>query len=263
MSAPPLLAATGVDICVGSAGKRLVQGLELHLARGEMLAVLGRNGAGKTSLLTTLAGLQAPSAGQIALCGRPYAGAGRWSARAAARLRGLLPQSSSDAFPASVMETALIGRHPHLGRWSWEGAEDLRIARAALADVGLQSFEQREVQTLSGGERQRLAIATLLTQQPALYLLDEPLAHLDLAHQMAMLELWRRCAAEQQAGLIIVLHDANLALRYCQRTLLLFGDGRWRAGASGDVVCSEQLGELYGYPMRELGDASGRYLLPA
>ena len=254
-----LLRARAVDVAIGS--RRLVRGLDLELGRGQLLAVLGRNGAGKTTLLHALAGLQAPAAGTLLLAGKPYAGDGHHSARAAARLRGLLEQTQSDSFPASVLETALIGRHPHLGRWSWESASDKRIARAALDAVGLKGLEARDAASLSGGERQRLAIATLLTQQPGLYLLDEPLAHLDLAHQIAMLELWRRCAAEQQAAFVIVLHDANLALRYCQRSLLLFGDGRWREGRSEEVLSLAQLTELYGHPLRQIEAAGERYFV--
>jgi iron complex transport system ATP-binding protein len=112
-------------------------------------------------------------------------------------LRGWLPQSRSEAFSSTVLETALVGRHPHLARWNWESENDARIARQALAAVGLGELAQRDVQTLSGGERQRLSIATLLAQAPQLYLLDEPLAHLDLNHQIATLELFSALARER------------------------------------------------------------------
>jgi len=255
---PPLLAVHGLDVVVGD--RTLVRNLDLNLRGGETLAVLGRNGRGKTSLLHTLADLRSASAGTIELCGKPYA---QHAPRAAAHLRGLLVQTHSDAFPASVLETALIGRHPHLGRWAWEGAEDQRIARAALAAVGLAGLEDRDVHSLSGGERQRLAMATLLTQQPLLYLLDEPLAHLDLSHQIVMLELAKRYAAECQAGFIIAIHDMNLALRYCQRALLLYGDGRWKAGPCAEVLTIENLSELYGQPLRTLSDGNARHFIAA
>ena len=255
---PPLLAARGLD--VGISGRTLVRGLDLALRGGETLAILGRNGSGKTSLLHTLADLRTAAAGSIELCGRPYA---EHAPRAAAHLRGLLVQTHSDAFPASVLETALIGRHPHLGRWAWEGAIDERIARAALAAVGLTGLEAREVHSLSGGERQRLAMATLLTQQPLLYLLDEPLAHLDLSHQIALLELVKGYAADGRSGFIIVLHDMNLARRYCQRALLLFGDGRWKEGPSEEVLTAANLSELYGHSLRELADGISRYFVAA
>ena len=254
----PLLSSRGLDVAVGD--KTLVRGLDLNLDGGDTLAILGRNGSGKTTLLHTLAGLRPSSAGGIELLGKPYAAHGP---RAAACLRGLLTQTQTDAFPASVLETALIGRHPHLSRWAWEGSADERIARTALAAVGLAGLEEREVHSLSGGERQRLGIATLLTQQPSLYLLDEPLAHLDLAHQIAMLELATRYAAQCRAAFVIVLHDMNLARRYCRRALLLFGDGGWLEGASEEVLSAENLSELYGQPLRELKDGDARYFVAA
>ncbi len=255
---PALLSTRGLDVAI--AGRTLVCGLDINLNGGETLAILGRNGSGKTTLLHTLAGLRPPIGGGIELCGKQYLAHGP---RGAARLRGLLAQTQSDAFPASVLETALIGRHPHLGRWAWESATDERIARDALSAVGLQGLETREVHTLSGGERQRLGLATLLTQQPLLYFLDEPLAHLDLAHQIAILELTRRYAAECGAAFAIVLHDMNLALRYCRRALLLFGDGRWQEGTSEEVLTAANLSELYGHPLRELSNGDSRYFVAA
>lgn len=254
----PLLKTRALDVAI--AGRTLVHGLDIDLMGGDTLAILGRNGSGKTTLLHTLAGLRQPEGGTVELIGKPYAAHGP---RSAARLRGLLAQTQTDAFPASVLETALIGRHPHLGRWAWEGRADERIAIDALAAVGLGGLESREVHTLSGGERQRLGIATLLTQMPLLYLLDEPLAHLDLAHQIAMLELAKRYAADCQAGFVIVLHDMNLALRYCRRALLLFGDGRWIEGASEEVLTAKNLSELYGQRLRELPDGDSRYFIAA
>ena len=254
-TAVPLLSARNLDIAV--AGRTLVRDLNLNLGGGETLAILGRNGSGKSTLLHTLAGLRPPAAGSVELCGGAYAD---HEPRAAARLRGLLTQTQVDAFPATVLETALIGRHPHLGRWAWEGSADARIAREALAAAGLGGLEQREVHTLSGGERQRLAIATLLTQQPLLYLLDEPLAHLDLNHQIAMLDLATRYAGnaddDRRAGFVIVLHDVNLALHYCQRALLLYGDGRWREGPVDEILTAPTLSELYAHPMREIQDGA-------
>ena len=253
-----LLAPRGLDVAIGD--RLLLAGLDLTLDGGDTLAILGCNGSGKTTLLHTLAGLRPPSAGSVELCGKSYSEHGP---RAAARLRGLLAQAQTDAFPASVLETALIGRHPHLGRFAWEGARDLAIARAALAAVALTGLESREVQTLSGGERQRLGIATLLAQQPLLYLLDEPLAHLDLAHQIAMLELAKRQATEAAAAFVIVIHDMNLARRYCRRSLLLFGDGRWLEGPSERVLSAENLSELFGHRLRELADGEARYFIAA
>ncbi len=255
MSAP--LSVRDLDVNIGTV--RVAAGLHLELAAGERLAILGRNGTGKTTLLSTLAGLRTAEAGEINLFGTPYAAL---SAREAARSRALLPQTRQDAFQTTVLETALIGRHPHLGRWHWEGKEDERIARAALAAVDLAGFATREVHTLSGGERQRLAIATVLVQQPKLYLLDEPLAHLDLNHQVAVLDLFSRRAREHGDAVVMVLHDINLALRHADRALLLFGEGRALEGPIGTVISAPNLSRLYGHPLRQLEDGAQRYFVP-
>ncbi|HEY4646004.1 MAG TPA: ABC transporter ATP-binding protein, partial [Steroidobacteraceae bacterium] len=164
------------DLDVEIAARRLVEGLSFKISPGEFLAVLGENGVGKTLTMHTLAGLRAPGAGSILLKGRELA---TWPRRELAGVLGLLAQSSEDPFPSTVLETALIGRHPHIEFWRWESDRDLGIARGALADVDLTDREGRSVETLSGGERRRLAIATVLTQDPVLYLLDEPTNHLD------------------------------------------------------------------------------------
>jgi iron complex transport system ATP-binding protein len=210
--------------------------------------VLGRNGVGKTLTLHTLAGLRVPGGGTVTLEGR---GLRAWPRRALARRLSLLPQSAEDPFPTTVLETALIGRHPHLGFWQWEGPAELELARRALADVDLAGFESRELGTLSGGERRRLAIATLLAQDPAVCLLDEPTNHLDPPHQLAVLELFRRRAAD--GGTVVAsLHDATLAARFADRALLLHGDGTWQYGDCAEVLTPESLGALYGSAVAEL-----------
>ncbi len=249
MSAP-LLATRGLAVRIGRL--TLVDGLDLAVDRGERLAILGRNGVGKSTLLHTLAGLRKPVDGTVELDGTPVEALG---GRALAQLRGLLAQHQADAFPATVLETALVGRHPHLSRWDWEGARDERIAREALAALGLAELADRDIGSLSGGERQRAGIAALLAQQPRLCLLDEPLAHLDLNHQIAVLELFGRLAREQHVGIVMVLHDVNLALRYADRVLLLFGDGVHTAGPVAEVLDEAILARLYGHPMRRLATA--------
>ncbi|ATE62313.1 ABC transporter ATP-binding protein [Thauera sinica] len=245
----PLLEAEGLALQVG--GRWLCCEFSLTLAAGECLALLGPNGAGKTTLLHTLAGLREPTAGRVRIGGRPYAA---WPAPEAARFRGLLAQQQPDHFAASVLETVLIGRHPHLGRWGWEGAEDERIARDALAAVGLAGFAQRDVLTLSGGERQRVAIAALLVQAPRLYLLDEPLNHLDLHHQIATLDMFRRLVREDAGGpgrgVVMVLHDIDLAARYADHVILLDGRGGVRAGERDSVLRPDLLSHAFGHPLR-------------
>jgi iron complex transport system ATP-binding protein len=253
----PLLATHRLTVTI--AGRPVVASLDLTVAAGERLAILGRNGAGKTTLLHTLAGLRPPAAGSIELDGTPMEAL---NGRQAAQLRGLLAQQQTDAFPSTVLETALVGRHPHLTRWDWEGSRDERIARAALAAVGLEDIADRDIRSLSGGERQRVAIATLLAQEPRLMLLDEPMAHLDLNHQIAVLELLSSRAREQAAGIVMVIHDVNLALRYADRVLLLAGDGSHQSGSSAELLTAPTLSRLYGHPLREVGAGRHRHFVP-
>jgi iron complex transport system ATP-binding protein len=250
MKAAPLLEADRLALRIGE--RWLCCEFSLSLAAGECLALLGPNGAGKTTLLLTLAGLREPTVGEVRLGGRPYAA---WPALAAARFRGLLAQQQPDHFAASVLETVLIGRHPHLGRWGWEDGRDVALAERALADVGLAGFATRDVLTLSGGERQRVAIATLLVQAPRLFLLDEPLNHLDLHHQIATLALFRRLCNEAAAdgagcGVVMVLHDINLAARYADHVILLDGRGGVVAGARERVLQADLLSQAFGHPLR-------------
>lgn len=238
----PLLEARSLAVRIGELS--LCENLNLSVGPGECVVILGRNGAGKTTLLKTLAGLHAPDAGAVELSGSSYAALGL---RNAARLRAFLPQGQFDAFPSTVLETALVGRHPHLSRWGWESAVDVAIAREALAVLGLDTLAEREVMTLSGGERQRLAIAAHLTQQAPLGFLDEPLAHLDINYQIAVLELLRKLT-ESGSSMLMVLHDVNLAARYADRVVLLMGDGRSQVGSVKALLTPATLEALYGHP---------------
>lgn len=257
MAGTPLLAAR--DLAVSIAGRSVCRGLSLAVEQGQRLAIVGRNGVGKTTLLHVLAGLRKPDAGAVALAGTDYP---RLPARDAARLRGLLVQGQEDHFASTVMDTVLVGRHPHLGRWAWEGSEDQELARRALAAVALGGFEARDIRTLSGGERQRVAVAALLAQAPRLYLLDEPLTHLDLDFQVEVLALFSRLAQEQGAGVVGVVHDLNLALRYFDTALLLEGQGVARFGAVDEVLKRDVLSRAFCHPLREVRDGGRRYLLP-
>jgi iron complex transport system ATP-binding protein len=251
------LRCTALDVAVP--GRTLLRELQLELPAGSVLAILGRNGSGKSSTLHTLAGLRAPAAGRIDLRGKPL---GHWPRRELAREIGLLPQLVEDPFPATALEAVLVGRHPHLDFWAWESESDRRFASRSLAAVDLAGFEPREIATLSGGERRRLSIATILAQEPATFLLDEPIQQLDPQHQLDVLRLFRELADDGRS-VAMSLHDPGLAARFADRALLLFGDGRWLHGRCDDVVNERNIGELYGMPVRELRWADGRTFVAA
>ena len=226
-------------------GRLLVDGLNLDLDRGEIVAVLGPNGTGKSLTLATLAGLRRPDVGDVLLKAKDIFGNPR---QQTAQQLALLPQIVDDIFPATVLDTALAGRHPHIGRFRWESEDDYTITRDALQAMGIEDLSSRDVLTLSGGERRRLAIAQVLAQTPEVYLLDEPTNHLDPQHQLDAMRTFRQ-AADQGAGVITSLHDVNIAARFADRCLLLFGDGRWNLGQAGDVLNESNLSELFATPM--------------
>ena len=252
-----LLTARSLNVEV--AGTRVCFALDFTVASGQCWAILGRNGAGKTTLLSTLAGLRKATSGTIELDGRAMTS---FSPRELARFRALLPQDDNDAFPATALETVLIGRHPHLSLWQWESAEDERLAREALRAVDLEEFATRRTDTLSGGEQRRVAIAALLAQQPGIFLLDEPTNHLDPHHQLAILSLFR-ALADSGRTVITTLHDPTLAARFADRVLLLHGDGRWVLGPVGTTLTAASLSELYVVPMIELGRDGRRVFVSA
>ncbi len=236
------------DLGVDVPGRRLVDGLDVSFARGEFVAVLGRNGAGKTLTLSTLAGLRPPTRGQVSLAGEEM---GKIRRQDVAKRLALLPQSVDDIFPSTVLDTALIGRHPHIGRLRWESQHDRALAQDALRTMAVNGLAARDVLTLSGGERRRVAIAQILAQAPETYLLDEPTNHLDPQHQLDVLTVFR-AAADAGACVIASLHDVNLASRYADRCLLLYGDGRWELGTCDDILTEARLEALYGTPMEAI-----------
>jgi iron complex transport system ATP-binding protein len=208
----------------------------------------------QVDLLATLAGLRTPAGGSVLLGApalRPAA-----SPREAALRRAWLGQFAADPFGSTVLETALTGRHPHLGRWDWESKRDAELARSALR-------RGRPGRTRTAPDPHPVGRRTpapgdrhLLTQATPLYLLDEPLAHLDLNHQMAVLELFAGAARDCGAGVVMVLHDPALAYRFCDRALLIDGDGHSELGPVDAVLTAEKLSALYGYRLRQFQTAA-------
>jgi iron complex transport system ATP-binding protein len=250
------LEATG--LCARIADRLLWRDVALQVRAGECCVIVGPNGAGKTTLLAALAGLFVPERGEIAYDGVPLA---TLSPRQRARMRAWLPQADHDAFPATVVETVLAGRHPHVSRWHWESAPDLAIAEGALRRVGLADMAARDVATLSGGERRRVAIAAVIAQDAPLLLLDEPTAHLDLHHQIGVLDDLIGWTRAEGKAMLVVLHDLHLALRYADRALAL-GNGEAIAGAATDVLDAPLLSRIFGHPLAVAQAGPLKTLLP-
>ncbi len=244
---------------IGIGERWFCRGLEQSFEAGQIWGVLGANGTGKTTLLHTLAGLRPAQQGQIWIDGQPLVGL---DSKTRARQIGVLLQEAAPAFPASVREVVLQGRYPHLSPWQWETAADIAHAEQALLQVGLAEFGDRDQQRLSGGERQRLKIASLLVQQPQLWLLDEPSNHLDLHHQIGLLQRLCEQVRQQQQLLIMSLHDLNLAARFCDFVLLMYQDGSVQAGPAARLLTEPLLSRLYGHPIRRITDQDRCIFIP-
>ena len=257
MSAATLLECRALAVMI--ADTRVCDALNLQIHPGECWAILGRNGVGKSTLLHTLAGFRPPQHGSIMLHGQQLSTLSR---RQIAQQVGVLLQDYTDLFASDVLQTALMGRHPYLHPWQWETAHDLQRARSALQSLNIAALEQRDLNTLSGGERRRAHLATLLTQDPPLYLLDEPTNHLDVHHQIHTFELLRGIAQRDGKALVATLHDINLAARFCDHVLLLFGEGVTLHGAATEVLNEENLARLLQHSMQQVVTGYGKMFLP-
>jgi len=231
-------------------------GLSFTVAEGEILGVLGPNSAGKTTLIRLLTKILAPTRGTIEVDGASIQDLSR--AELARRI-AVVPQDVPQGLPFTVEHLVLMGRYPHAPRRFFETAEDLAIARAAMAATGVLDLADTPVRTLSGGERQRVVLARALAQRPRLLILDEPTAHLDLRYQVECVALLRRVNREQGTTVLLVSHDLNLAGELCDR-LLLLTDGRIaRLGRPEDVLEESLLASVYGCAVAvEKSPATGR-----
>ncbi|MGB1109400.1 MAG: ABC transporter ATP-binding protein [Gammaproteobacteria bacterium] len=232
---------------------------QFRCERSQIWGVLGPNGSGKTTLLHALAALIQPESGTIQLDGQSLKDYG---ARELARRVGLLSQNNAAAFPDRVLDVCLSGLHPHLGRFQWESADEYDTAISLLNEVGLAGYEERWVGSLSGGEMQRLMLAVLLAQNPDVWLLDEPSNHLDLKYQLRLLKLVRERIARVNGLGLLVLHDVNLAARFCTHLMLLDGDGGLESGTVGQLLEAKRLSRLYGLDLSAVKTPEGTFFHP-
>ena len=230
-------------VCFRYSGQWVLDAFSLEVREGEILGIIGPNGSGKTSLLKLMAGLLRPQTGRVSLGHQDLA---QLTPRALARRTAVVPQENHVLFPFTVAEIVLMGRFVHQNGWSWESAEDLRIARVVIRLMDLESVAHRTFQELSGGERQRTIIARALAQQAPVLLLDEPTAYLDIKHQLEIYATLRRLNQDRGVTIVVVSHDLNLASQYCHRLLLLHEGRAFRTGSPAEVLTVEHLGIVYG-----------------
>ncbi len=241
---PPLLAAHNLSVSRG--GQPVVRDVSLAFHPGERVVFLGPNGAGKSSLLDALAGVVAPSGGTVTLQGRSlHALAPQTRARSVASL-GQNEPADQDLV---ALEVALMGLVPQTGMWALPGASEVAQARAALAQLGVESVAHRRMGTLSGGERQRVLLARTLVRPVPVLLLDEPTQALDVAHVSSLMPLLRQ-RSEAGVLVVLVLHDLQVAARWADQVVLMRDSRVVAAGACKQVLTDPLLRSAYGVGVR-------------
>jgi iron complex transport system ATP-binding protein len=241
----PLLSLAGVGFRYGRA--TVLDNVSLRIEPGEVLGILGPNGSGKSTLLNLMDGLLTPDTGEVSIDGVPLASIQR---AGIARQIAMVSQEHHFRFDFSVLQVALMGRYPHLGRLQFEGARDMEVVRDALRATACLELAQRSIHELSGGERQRVLIARALAQEPKVILLDEPTSFLDLKFKREIFRLIELLSVEKKLGVVVVSHDIDLVARYCSKVVLLKGGSIHEIGEPRDVITARNVEAVFECPVR-------------
>lgn len=250
--ARPMYELEGASFVAGE--RTLLQPLTLSLKAGRVSGLIGHNGSGKSTLLKLLARQMTVSAGAVRFGGRPLP---QWRSREFARKVAYLPQQPPAADAMTVRELAALGRYPWHGALGRFSEADHAKVDEAICLTDLTAFADRAVDSLSGGERQRAWIAMLVAQDSECLLLDEPTSALDIAHQLEVLELVRSLSRERGLGVVVVLHDINMAARFCDDLIALKGGRLLASGPVAEIVQADRLGEIYGVRMGTIAHPDG------
>jgi iron complex transport system ATP-binding protein len=242
------------QIAFAVADRQLLQPLDLTLAPHRVTGLIGHNGSGKSTLLKILARQQPPTAGTVRFEGQALRD---WGDRAFARKVAYLPQQTPPASGLLVKELVALGRYPWHGALGRFGAADRAKVAEAIELTDIAPFADRLVDTLSGGERQRVWLAMLVAQDAECLLLDEPISALDVAHQIEVLSLVHRLSQSKGLGVVVVLHDINMAARFCDDIIALHSGRLIARGAPEAIMQPDQLQAIYGIPMGILANPAG------
>ena len=221
---------------------RVLDGVSMTLEQGDFTGIIGPNGSGKSTLLKNMAAILTPSGGEVTVGGKALS---RWRRRDLALQLALVGQGGSAGFNFSVEEMVAMGRYPYLDRFGSLKTEDRRAVERAMHLTGCYHLRQREIFSLSGGERQRAILARALAQETPCLLLDEPTSFLDLGYQVELLELLQSLNLRDRLTIVVVMHDLNLASRYCRKLYLLYRGRIYAGGAPEEVLTREHILEVY------------------
>ena len=226
--------------------RQVLSGIDLQVGKGEMLGLVGPNGAGKSTLLRAISGTIEPQRGNTVLEGKPLSS---FTSLERARRIALVPQNPTVPLGFTCLDMVLMARNPHLNFLQMEGPRDMEVSHRAMEMTETWEFASRLVQHLSGGERQRIFIARALAQEPSLLLLDEPMAHLDIAYQKAIMDMMEEIRQRTGVTMLVAIHDLTLAAQYCQRIAILHQGRIVADGTPERVLTAEVVSRVYGTPV--------------
>jgi len=228
----------------GYGAKTILRNIDISIKKGELLGIIGPNGSGKTTLIRAISSVMPIKNGSIELDAMPVC---KMNRGAIARSMAVVSQTrESMVFSMTVEEAVLLGRIPYFKKYQWiEKSEDLKIVEESMCLTDIIALRERELTSLSGGEKQRVFIARALAQKPRLLLLDEPTTHLDITHQVRVLDLIRKLNKEFGLTVAMVLHDLNLASEYCHKIVLLNKGSVHKIGMPEEVMNFETIEEVY------------------
>ena len=232
--------------------------ITMNVEPGEFIGVIGPNGSGKSTLLKLLGGVLKPGSGQLLFKGKNYLD---YKRKQLARSITWIPQEHPMVFPFKVSEVVLMGRHPYLSAFTFEGDEDIEIARSAMERTQTIQFSQRNFNEISGGEKQRVVIAGAITQEPELMILDEPTSALDIKYQIQILNILKQLNESEKMTVILAMHDLHLASKFCSRLVLLEEGKIFQDGETEGVLRKEHIEKVYGVKVHLIRDQDGNIMI--
>ena len=245
------------DVEFSYASVPILKNVCIELRASEMLSVVGPKGAGKSTLLRCIDRILKPQRGSILLDEREIKEMSRMEL---AKKMGYIPQSSAQVFPATVFDTVLLGRRPHVG---WRSSEkDTKMVLEMLQMLNIKSFAMRDINELSGGQQQKVFIARALTQEPDVLLLDEPTSNLDIKHQLEVMDIIKNIVREKGIAAIMAIHDLNLASRYADRIVMMNGGEIFDAGDAAAVLTPENIKHVYDVEVKVNNHDGRPYIVP-
>jgi len=220
----------------------IVKDISLDIEKGDFIGIIGPNGSGKTTLLRLMSRVLLPQRGSVNFTGEDIA---RMNFKEFCQKVAFVAQDTAINFPFTVLEIVLMGRIPHLKRLQFETKKDIAITEDALMLTDALNLKGKNISELSSGERQRVIIAKALAQQPLLLFLDEPTSHLDIGHQIQILDLLKKLNRRNNLTIVMVLHDLNLASEYCNRIVLLHRGEIFKEGKPEEVLTYQNIEAVY------------------